>query len=158
MVQFSHLKKYLLIVAFSCFCLAGWAQSLSAQQKKLQTDIMNYLKTEGFSPSIDEDGDIAFKKEGVNHYVIISKDEDSPFYLSISRYLSMDEDYNIRKAMPIINEANKYKGVKLLAYDTSIAVKAEMFLQSADHFKAVFNRLMVLLGYAANEFREEWSK
>jgi hypothetical protein len=152
-------KGYFLTIIFACFCAGLWGQTeLNTQQKKLQNDIVSYLRTEGFAPSIDEDGDIMFKREGITHYVIIDRTEDSPYFLILQRGLNIEEGYDKQKVLQIANEVNYYKGIKVRLYDTSISIRAEMFLQNAEHFKAVFYRIIALMNFAKNEFQEEYNK
>ena len=153
------IKNYFLTIFFLCFCASLWAQeSLNAQQQKLQNDIQNYLREEGFAPSIDEDGDIKFKKEGISFYVIIDKGENSPFFLQLCVPYNLGANYDRQKVMRIANEVNEYKSVKMKLYSESIMIKAEMFLQDATHFGAVFYRTMSILGYAGEEFLNEYNK
>ena len=127
-------------------------------QENLKNEVLNFLKEEGFCPTIDEDGDICFKKEGDLYYVIVDNKEESPFYLVISLGRRMEEGYDMAKALPIVYEVNHYKGVKMKLYESSIVTRAEMFLENADHFKAVFYRTTTLLNIGMNEFCEEFFK
>ena len=128
-------------------------------QEKLKQDVLDFLREEGFAPSLDEDGDVKFKKEGDVHFVRIDEKDNSPFYLSMTRYLSMGDDgYDMSKAMLVTMEVNNYKTVKVRLYDSYITIRSEMFLQDISHFKAVFYRTISLMNMAMNEFCEEYSK
>ena len=128
-------------------------------KEKIQNDVLAYIKEEGFLPSITEDDDIVFKKEGILHYVSIADNESSPFYLSFSRGLNIGDNYDKQKAMLIANEVNNYKCIKTKLYDSGVVVvAAEMFLQDVEHFKAVFYRTMSVLNFAMNEFCDEYQK
>jgi len=124
--------------------------------QEIQNSVMAYLKEEGFAPSIDEDGDIRFKKEGDLYYVIIDDKEDNPYYMSIALARGMDEGYNMQKAISIAYEVQEYKGVKMKLYNTSILTKSEMFFQDPKHFNAVFYRTTRILLAAMNEFCEKF--
>ena len=47
-------------------------QTLSSKQYELRNEIQAFIKAEGFQPTIDNDGDIKFKRQGNIYYVIIS--------------------------------------------------------------------------------------
>ena len=125
-------------------------------QKTIQNEIMNYLKNEGFTPSIDDDGDINFKKEGDLHYVIIDEKEENPFYLTISLTRRMEEGYDMEKAISVAFDVEGYKGIKIKLYKTSIVAQAQMFFQHPDHFKQVFYRTTQIMLWAMDEFCEKY--
>ncbi len=58
------------------FALAGIC-TLSAQNT--QSDIMSYLRTEGYAPQIDQDGDVMFKVQGLTWYAIVKEIADDGF-------------------------------------------------------------------------------
>ena len=66
----------ILVVVF--IFLGVFAFPVSAQQMSkaaLQRMYMDYLREEGYMPSIDEDGDILFKVAGDSYYIIIDEDD-----------------------------------------------------------------------------------
>lgn len=72
--------KKLVLALFMTLCTLG---ALRAQS--LQSDIMSYLRTEGYAPSYDSDGDIQFKKEGYLYYVIVKDIDDGYSYVEVRR-------------------------------------------------------------------------
>ena len=96
----------LLIVlsALSCFADEPTAQR-SAANIAFRDSVVSFLKEEGFVPSVDEDGDIWFKKEGDTLLVSV-QDDTAPFYVQINYGLSsegMDDQVALLKAMNSIN-------------------------------------------------------
>ena len=64
------MKKFALVLLMSfCACCA-----LQAQDTK--SDLMSYLRNEGYAPSYDSDGDIVFKIEGYAYYALVRDNED----------------------------------------------------------------------------------
>lgn len=103
-------KKFILFVAFALSALSCFAQEppvqRSAANVAFRDSIENFLKLEGYVPSIDEDGDIEFKKEGSTYFVIVVDDE-APFYLQFSYFLGMDEDIDQVAMLKAMNEVNR---------------------------------------------------
>lgn len=103
-------KKFVLFVAFALSALSCFAQEppvqRSAANVAFRDSIANFLKLEGYVPSIDEDGNIEFKKEGSTYFVIVVDDE-APFYVQFSYYLGMDEDTDQVAMLKAMNETNR---------------------------------------------------
>jgi len=155
----NNLFKILILFCIMLCCSAvAWGQTLNAQQKKLQNDIIFYLKSEGFSPSIDEDGDIVFKKEGKSYFIEIDDKETSPFFLTLKRGLYEENGFDNQKAIRAADAAQEYKGIKVKFYKKTVYVQMEMFLQDVEHFKSTFYRMMSIMSYAMNELIDEYNK
>lgn len=58
-------------LAFTLLLLFTGICTLSAQNT--QSDIMSWLRTEGYVPQIDQDGDIMFKVQGLTWYAIVKE-------------------------------------------------------------------------------------
>ena len=90
--------------ALSCFADEPTAPR-SVANIAFRDSVVSLLKDEGFVPSVDEDGDIWFKKEGDNLLVSV-QDDAAPFYVQITYYLSsegMDDQVALLKAVNNIN-------------------------------------------------------
>lgn len=137
------MKKLLFIL-----CLLPTAISIFAQkqfneaQLKLRSNIESFLREEGFMPTIDNDGDILFKKEGEKYFVIIDQRDTSPFYLCLCKYYNYSENFTKQKIEKNLSELNLRKGVKLICFDKNYRYGAEMYLVNAENFKYVFYKLM----------------
>lgn len=64
------MKKIALVLLMSFFA----CYALQAQGTK--SDIMSYLRNEGYSPSYDSDGDITFKLGKYVYYALVRDNED----------------------------------------------------------------------------------
>lgn len=135
------------IMFFASLLLMAYTSAFSEDklndaQLKLRSNIEVFLREEGYMPSIDSDGDIAFKKEGDKYWVIIDKRDTSPFYVTLSKYFNYGEKFNRRKIAENLAELNLKKAVKVLLFDDSYAFQAEMYLVNAENFRHVFYKLM----------------
>lgn len=149
--------KKILLVMVGCLMFAAqmYAQkTLSDRQKKLRSDIVLFLKEEGFLPKIDSDGDIDFKKEGKQFYVIIDERDEDPFYISIAQSYSYGSTYTQERVTNALSETNLKKGVKVLIFDTSFSYRAEMYLCGVDQFRCTFYKLMSQLQSLDEEIDE----
>lgn len=146
-------------------CLVFCCQFLAAQdgqlKKKICSEYMQFLKEEGFSPTVDEDGDIKFKKEGTTYYINVY-DEQSPQYIYFSApgfQVGGEDGFEKEKAAIAVNAVNKRKrGVKLFLNEKSVSVGVEMPFANTESFKGVFYKLMVYLDAGREGFREEYDK
>lgn len=139
--------------ALSCFADEPTAPR-SAANIAFRDSVVSFLKSEGFVPSVDEDGDIWFKKEGDNLLVSI-EDETAPFYVQISYALSsegMDDQVALLKAVNNINLNCRCvkcsigdNGVMLISVETynySARVFMDNFATYTDHL-LLAGRLLV---------------
>lgn len=137
------MKKLLLILCLLPITVSTFAQKqFDEAQLKLRSNIESFLQEEGFMPTIDNDGDIQFKKEGEKYYVIIDVRDTSPFYLSLCKLYKYNEKYSKQNIEKNLSELNLKKGVKLICFDSYYRYGAEMYLVNAENFKYVFYKLM----------------
>jgi hypothetical protein len=128
---------------------------LSSAQKTLRTNIVQFLREEGFAPTIDTEGDIEFKREGKTYWVKVYPENISPYCLKLFRAFKID-DYDKNKATYLIPEIQKTKSVKLNCYEASLEIESEMYLHDAEHFKYVFYQTMLGIASAIDDFVTEY--
>jgi hypothetical protein len=119
----------------------------------------DYLRSEGYLPSIDEDGDINFKCEGRTYWIIFSEKDDEFFQIIYPNFWSIEsesERAKVEKAALIATGGIKVAKV----YPTSDNVHAavELFCPSADEARSILKRSISALGAAINKFRDEMQK
>lgn len=135
------MKRFLLVLLMTVFGMSMAYADLNPAQQALQGEIFVFLSEEGLSPDIDSDGDIFFKIEGVQYYVIIDEDDVSPMFVTLSRIYSYDKKYTKENLTLAQNEINLYKGIKVLMLANEYRVQAELYLTSIDTFKFAFYKL-----------------
>ena len=133
---------------------------MNTAQRRLRSDITQFLREEGFMPEIDSDGDIKFKKEGGTYYISIDYKDDSPMYLVMYRqYLYSESGLFVkRNILKASNELNFYKGVKILCFESNYSFRAEMYLVNAEHFKYTFYKLLSQLASIEDDLETECQK
>lgn len=109
---------------------------------------VDYLTAEGYRPTIDGDGDVMFKDEGLTYYVIIDADDEPFFRLMLPSFWGIENAEERQRALVAANEATmKTKTAKVYVNSTGTNVSAsiEMFFGRPDEFKQVFPRAMSAL-------------
>ena len=150
------MKKFILVICFVLGISSCFADSLSPAQQKLRSDIMDYLRFEGFMPEIDSDGDIRFKKEGTVFFVRIDPNETSPMYVVLFSLYNKPSNYSIDVVKLASAELNLYKGVKVIVYDNgTISLQADLFMNSATTFKDAFYKLVTNFGFVEEDILSE---
>lgn len=141
------------------FCLMAvtqlFAQSeLTADQQKLRSDIFSFLKVEGYVPTIDEDGDIMFKKGGTTYFVSITPNEIDPMYVRVVSFYAYNSDLTKSKVEAALPDLNLWRTVRVICEDSNFYLQSDMFLKSADAFKDAFGRIMEIFPLVELELSE----
>ena len=101
----------------------------------------NYLRSEGYAPKIDDDGDVIFKYEG-RTYLIMPDERDQQFFrLIFPNFWSIESEAERQKVLAAAGHATGLTKVgKVYIMRDSTWASVEIFLASPDHFSAVFTR------------------
>jgi hypothetical protein len=145
---------------------AGPGASAAAQEAderpskaQLQQMYSDYLREEGFSPKVDEDGDVGFKFEGGNYFIDV--DESDPMYFSLvyANFWEIEDGEERAKVLEAANETSRTKKViKVYAQQDNVWASVEIFLPAPDQFQGVFNRSLTALRDGKNEFISQMRK
>lgn len=152
------MKRLLLsLLAIMAVSFTGtYAQDLSDNQLKLRTQISKFLKSQGYSPEIDPDGDIMFRADGYHHWVVISRVDDDPMFVSLLRLAPYIPDFDPEQAFRASRELNLYKTAKLEIYDEGAGIKSQMYLKSWEAFADVFYKMMEVIDNVYTDFVYEY--
>ena len=102
-------KNILLFVIALCMATVAMAQSgksFNSSQLSLRNGITQFLKNEGFQPTLDDEGDIKFKYQGDVYFVTISESATSPMYIELQKYYSYNDNLNRSKIVVAASEIN----------------------------------------------------
>lgn len=148
----------LLWVAFAPIALKGQDNTeFTNEQLALRNELFNFLKEEGFMPELNSDGDIRFKSEGQLYNFYISKSDKNPMYVALNKSYNNPDDYSVETIVMATKELNMYKGVKVICFDDSFSVRAELYVREAEPVKAVFYKLMDIIDSVVSDFLNECS-
>ena len=132
-------KIFLILICVICSCNICFAQN--DIKDKLRNEYLSFIKEEGFTPVIDSEGDIKFKIEGNNHFIIIKNEESPQYIIFMTRGFKVGGDDGFDKdiCLMAVNEVNKKKrSAKLDVGETTVSVRIEMPLVDTESFKNVF--------------------
>lgn len=124
-------------------CMMGLANihaqepKLSAEALSFRSQIENYLKTEGYVPTIDtSDNTVNFKKEGLAYW--LSVEDGDPFYIEVHEEGFRMEDDRLGM-LEACNHANAtIRCGKAFVNDTSVMFTTEFYCKTIDDFKKLF--------------------
>lgn len=116
---------------------------------------LDYLADEGFKAHIDSDGDIGFKYEGGDYYVIV--DEDNQFFrLVYPAFWKLDDDAEIKRALVAAEQVNdKVKTGKVMFVGEWVWASVESFVEDREDFKPIFSRSLGALRSTWRTFIDE---
>lgn len=115
--------------------------------------VLDYLRTQGFCPEIEEDtGNVAFKYQMVT-YLYINNDDDKDFFqLTIPFIYEATED-NRDVTLEAINKTNShYKVAKVSLLDNNVWVFFESLLDNTPEIGDIFPRALNILYGARQDF------
>jgi hypothetical protein len=144
-------------IFLAIFILGGIFVFPAASQQEwtredLQSVYMEYLRQEGYMPSIDDDGDILFKVAGNSYFIII--DETDLQFFQIYMGFKM-ETLSPEIALNAVNYSNRSSKVVKVAFSPDrkiISITAELLLNDPKDFIPVFSRAISLIQNAENNF------
>ena len=148
-------KITLLIAIIICFSGSVLAQSktLTSSQLALRNSIQSYLKSEGFQPMIDDDGDIKFKRQGYTYFVRVSATDENPMFVKLSKYFNYNEAVTRTKLL-LFNADNDYKMCKIIPGNEYYVVKSEMYITTSSSFTNIFYKILQVMDGVEEEIRK----
>lgn len=154
------MKKFVFTLVMSIMLLPTMANAqedseLNSDQLQLRAELFSFIKEEGFLPEIDSDGDIKFKSEGYNYYISISKNDENPMYIVLYRPFLYPESYSMETFIMASRNLNLYKGIKVVCYESSYRICAQLFVRDAEPFKASFYKLKSIIEMAKSDVLDE---
>lgn len=152
------MKKHVLIniVLTAMLTLPSIVSKAAPEQDTFRSSIISFLREEGFSPSIDDDSSITFKKEGELYWIDVS--ESSPFYVEFHRNGFNCENANMDLVLRSCNESNKkVKCVKAFMETSSVTLAIELYCHSVEEFKYTFYKSLKELDRAYATVKEYYN-
>lgn len=144
------MKKLLFYFLFCIICAQdAFAQSQpTAGELKFRNGIEQFLKEEGYVPTIDSNNNrrVNFKKEGIKYWITVKDSE--PCYVTMQRSgFTMDEGKR-DSYIEACNYANLNKRCGKASIDTEdVFFTVEFYCYSIENFRSTFYRNMNSLEY-----------
>lgn len=114
-----------------------------------------FLRSEGYLPNIDKDGDIVFKFEGGTYLVIVDDADSQYFRILFPSFWAIESPSERTKAEQVayrVTTDTKVAKVYLVSDNTWAAIEA--FYASIDHAQAAFPRSMQALRSITRSFAD----
>ena len=147
-----------LLVAFFALLLIGVYPVLGeAAESPLADMYVEYLKSEGYSPTMDKDGDVVFKYEGGAYFILVNEDDPQFFLVIYPTFWELDSEREKALARKVALEVtNSTKGAKVFLdrQETNVSINAETLLKNPEDFKDVFPRILNMISSARKKFIE----
>ncbi len=133
--------RYLFLVLAMTLAAQTWADDLTPEQQRFRSSVMQFLREEGFSPSIDEEDDLIFKKEGKLYW--FSFGGTSGVYLELHRAGFSYEDGERAIFTLAANEGNRTtRCAKAIVNSSTVSFAVEIYSHSVEDFKYTFYKYM----------------
>ena len=158
MSKFTQIFTVILIFGVF-FAFPVSAQESGTWTKDVLTNMyMQFLREEGYFPSVDGEGDILFKDSGDTYYIIIRDDDfdlqnDLLFFrLYTGVRLGTFSPEAALSAANFINMYSKVAKIYISSDERSVAINIELLLPNPQDFKTVLSRALSLMRFAEDRF------
>lgn len=136
------------------FCELESVEKAMSKAQRIEV-ILEHIKSEGYVPSIDDDGDILFKCEGRSYYVILDENDEQFYRLVFPNFWTIESDEERERVIRAAVQASaKTKVAKIFPVKDDTWASIELFLSGPEEFSGVFARSLSALQSAVRTFRE----
>lgn len=132
-------KLIFFLFCFTFGAMGAFAQStMTNAELQFRNSIENFLKVEGFVPTIDnEDNSLNFKKEGTKYWITV--EGESPYYIELHEGGFTLDNTNKDVMLDAVNNANRtMRAGKAILGTMSVRFATEFYCNSIYEFKNTF--------------------
>ena len=116
----------------------------------------SFLASEGYTPKIDSDGDVAFKFEGGNYYILVDDKDEAFFRLAYPGFWEIESEEERAKVIEAALHATaQTKVTKVFPVRNNTWATIEMFCSPPEVFQSVFHRCLTALRAGVVSFQEK---
>ena len=127
-----------LLCLFGIHNMYSQKSKMTSEELKYRSSIEQFLKEEGYVPTIDDDDNSLNFKKGGNRYWLTVKDND-PYYIQLNRSGFTMEGTNRKLILEACNYANMNKRCGKACVDNNAVVfTVEFYSHSIEGFKQTF--------------------
>lgn len=129
------------------------AVATAAAIKAQQDQYLRFLRERGFSPEIDQNGNVQFRDIDFRYFIDVGAAEGGSFSIVLPALLQVDADARRALAREAIDYVNgRVRAAKLFFVGNQVWVVVEVFLVKPDDFPLVFDRAQLVVASAAYQF------
>jgi len=140
------------VTAVSVALDSGTPETVEWSKEKLQFIYTEQLRSEGYLPSVDVDGDIQFKVSGDNYFIIIDENDLQFFQVYTGFTLGAVSAEDALNAANYSNRRSKVAKVTISSNGLIASITAELLLEDPRDFSPVFARALSLMRNAEINF------
>ena len=112
-----------------------------AEDDELVQLYVDFLTEEGYKPTVDSDGDVRFKKEGMTYFISVHSNDPQYFRIVLPSVWKIEDETERLQALTACEFANsRIKVAKMFSVKDHVWVAAELFVNKPEDFKPLFNR------------------
>jgi len=149
-------RKLVLAVAMAlCVLGAAFGEMTRAELQALYT---GYLRSEGYTPEVDKDGDVGFRYEGGYYYILVDETDPECFQLAYYDFWeieSEDELWYAYRAATIVTRDFKVVKCWVNSDESDVSISCEIYVTQPADFKPHFRRMLRAIQSARQAFIKE---
>lgn len=160
-----RVTTYLTLSALLIGCLlltpaTAQANSEPTDRAQFQAMYLDYVKAQGYEASVDSEGDIQIKDGRFTYFILVNENDPTFFGLYLPNVYSINtETSDIEYLLKVIDIVQSLtldiKGMKVVIAQDNVWLAVEMFVEKPSDFKGVFGRVMSVMEYTRERFKEE---
>lgn len=155
------MKRIILVMVCGVWgILTCFSQSseLTSEELKFRNGIEQFIKEEGYVPTIDQDDNsINFKKEGESYWINVQNS--SPTYVEIHKAGFVIEDTDRSKLLKACNRATmETRCAKAYVTSSSVSFTIEVYCNTISDFRHIFKRSLDALDEVKSETRDFYNE
>jgi hypothetical protein len=150
------IHKFSIIIVLCFFSFKAMPQDSKYEIDRVMEEYFSILKTEGYTPSYDDDDDITFKVEGYRYY-IMRRDYTEQF--SLTRILTHEHgcDVNIYAAASYATSSARYAKATFNEGCTRVLIKSNLVNNGKDT-KEIVTTGIKAVKYCSAALKEKYSE
>ena len=154
-------KKKTVLPLVICVFFIFPVNSVFSQQytkSERQNFYLAYLRSEGFQPTIDENGDVSFRYEGGNYSIYVEENDTGYFEIYYPNFYKLEtraERISAAAVASAVTRSKRVVKVWLNSSETNVSITAEMFVANLTDFSRFFYRLLNIMISARNDFNSQ---
>jgi hypothetical protein len=150
---------FLLLAGLSGACGSGPKVRDPLSKEERRKAYFKAVKAEALRPVIDTDGDIRFKRGGLNYYVIIADAEPGFVRVVLPGLWEIESEEEQRAAVEASSYASRRSKVAKVylsgSDEMNVSVSAEVYFPNPQDFAVHFPRMLLLIDNAASYFESK---
>ncbi|MCE7992238.1 MAG: hypothetical protein HEP71_09670 [Roseivirga sp.] len=149
----------LFFISLSLSVSAQFDAETQIKKKLIQDKYVSFLGNKGYSPEVDDDGDVKFTYNDRTYYITIDMKDENFFRIARLANLKLSNEADITKAKEIChNVTQNVKVAKVYWLKGVIWTSSELLMSDKDGYEAILDRCLRLTESAYLKFVKEWKE